>query len=969
MRLRRFNTVTNMRFLDAFLLIVWPTERQSENEKSRYNASSMRYLILAALVFSLIVTPGFGQRVFGEAEPTTMSADFRFGVNNGPFGATPTGPANGFPGLVFSQDSSKAFVGLSGESEERQNDHVMVFDPRTGEVLALVPVALNPTQLALTPDGESVAVVSILAQENQPKVVKPGEEPTRGVISLIDVQTLEVQSIEILDVVFSAFNNVVFSEDGRTGFVASASSDEIVRFDAQNLQEIDRLPLEGGSRPITLTMSPDFRFFTVVTVGTQLGSDERDVFENPDFVAVIDTESFTLRTQVKPDTRLPDPEEDGEDLSMFDVNLLPHDFVGVNWLEFSPDGKYGMLADQRDLTGSGSGTFIPSLGTNRAWLIDFEANQVVQSFQVGGLAMGTFWAPSGEFVVVSDISFTFINPFTRESERINTPIGNFAPGTVPAFSRDGQLMYLPSPSNDTLLVVNLQTREITRAVTLGNNSDVFPAAPMHAAVSPDGEIIAVINFNANQVELLRQTHRFFVPRVFADAEFFTGVAVTNATGSDVELLVSGFNDGGFILRDNTTTEEVEFVNPRLLELENGSQLAETAGQLVQAGEAFTGWLDFDSDVTGLSSFFLTGDTALTRLDGSLSQLRTSRKILIPEVRVTDGMNTEVVLMNPNLNSTSTTIQLFDRHGELVTQVTRTVARTAVLSVPLRDPDPDNAATSGLFEDSVLEGLQDGYMIVSSDHGLVAAERYFDSRRMSVLNGVPLSAEELQATRLIAPQVAVFGGSDTFLNLINTSEEEIRARVTLRSDDGETLAGPVLLILAGGEAFRRSIKDFLNLSSAGGLVTGWLEVISVNDRPGLSGDVEIQLFDGRAMTTLGLLSRSEKTLIFSHVGQGAGFSTGLALLNSGQQGAAALIEIFRPDGTLVESGQFFIEAGRRDVRLLSGDPDNEFFPGLPQQVGGYIRVTSDQPLIGLEIFFSNNFEMASTVPAQTVEIVE
>jgi hypothetical protein len=75
----------------------------------------------------------------------------------------------------------------------------------------------------------------------------------------------------------------------------------------------------------------------------------------------------------------------------------------------------------------------------------------------------------------------------------------------------------------------------------------------------------------------------------------------------------------------------------------------------------------------------------------------------------------------------------------------------------------------------------------------------------------------------------------------------------------------------------------------------------------------------------------------------------------------LVEIFNAQGVLLDDLSLTVGGSQRVVGLLG-----DLFSSLPELSGGYIRVTSDQSIIGLEIFFADNLDFMSAVPAQPLD---
>jgi len=101
-----------------------------------------------------------------------------------------------------------------------------------------------------------------------------------------------------------------------------------------------------------------------------------------------------------------------------------------------------------------------------------------------------------------------------------------------------------------------------------------------------------------------------------------------------------------------------------------------------------------------------------------------------------------------------------------------------------------------------------------------------------------------------------------------------------------------------------------------------------------------------LSTTPIFSEPELQLMFAHVAQGSGYWTGLAIFNPGLAAATVTIEVSAANGTPVNSKTVTINAGQRVVGLLT-----DLFPGFGDQIGGFVRVTSNVPVYGLQMFGS------------------
>lgn len=899
----------------------------------------MSYLLIIAATIFCSLLPAWGQRLFAKVDPASIEPNLKFDINDLPLvSKAREDDLNFSPNVVFAPDTSKAFVSYPG------SDKIVVFDPKTGAILSLIEVGTNPTLITLTPDGKNIAVPSIFFADNVPQA---GSEQGKllGSISIIDIATLEVRTLTLDKVFFSFVNNIVFSADSKTGFIASSGTDEIVRFDVETAAELpSRLKVKEGGRPSAITMAADFSFFAVVLVGSPF-LDKQAV---PDSIEIIDTASFSIKKTI---------------VLNVPPGQLAHDFFGVNRVALSLDGKVGLIAD-REIS-----LRVPVSGSigDHALLFDVEKGEIITLFLAVGAPSSSYLTPDGKtFVVIGRTALALINLEDQTMSILHPIVSRFNLTTRPAFSQDSSQLFVAAPIDDQILTLDLQNNIFRRAVNVGGlvefesggTTFLVSSAPLDLAFSPDEKVLTAVNFNANTVDLLRLTKRFFVPHLLSNSEWFTGVAVTNNSPSESEIIFHGIDRIGRPFQDDPETPEVvEFVNPVTVKLAAGKQTAFTARGLFPGSSTLEGWLDSDSSESQVSGFFVTGDRNVKRLDGALIALAPASSAVLPEARVTDGFRTEISIANPNFGLANVNISLFGRDGTKLGERDRPVSTGHVLTTFLRDRDPDDEESDGLFLEPVFEGFVNGYVTITSPERVITFERYFDGERLAALNGIVVAGpnSELHTTLYLA-QVVAFAGAETFLNLIHTGAEEATVTLTLKGDQGTDLAGPVILEMGPGHAVRTSIVPLFGLIDPGGAVAGWVLVES--DEPSLVGDAEIQIFSGKAMTTIPAQGKLLQQFVFSHVAEDLGLSTGVALLNPGSVAATVQVEVFDPEGTLVASLQLLLEPGEREVKLLK-----EWFVDFPQLSGGYIKVSSTQGIVGLELFFADNQELMAAVPAQ------
>jgi len=927
--------------------------------------------------FIFVIVLGLGgsfasaERAFTTVKPNTGTEQtYKFDTNGVPVGAESSANDLNFPpNIVFTSDSQRGFVSYTG------TDKILVFRPTTGEILATIPTSNNPASLSLTPDGKKLAVPCLRLKDN---IAVSGEVIGKqlGAINIIDVETYAVQTLDLTKVFFSFANNIVFSADSKTGYIASAGTNEILRFNVDTAQEITpRLTdLPAGQRPGSLTMAPDFSFFTVVLTGWKLGAN----LIPDDRIGIVDPQNFTVARWV--------------DSTFEDFDIKP-EFVAVNTVALTKDGKYGLIADQLTSVLSQNNP----LTEDRAILFETATGKVVKIFNVGNLPGGAYTTPDGfRFVLIGQIWVTIIDPIAQQVGTVSPIYADFKPGNRPGFSPDAKRMFVTAPLSDRLLVFSLDTGEVMRVIDVGTVinplADDDPlaqmtcldtidgrctASPLDVFMTPDGKVLASLNFNTNTIDLIGDSLSFAIPSLYsypppaADAttptpDWFTGIAFTNNSATtEAKVNTTAYSWAGVAYQDEFgTTDVTEYTNPNTVTLAPGTQKAFTAADLLKpsSGKSVEGWLDVDSNVFQTTSFFMVGDAAVKRLDGAPAFMQMARTVVIPEVRVLDGFRTELSVFNYTWTAQPVVLKLYSSQGTLLaTSDPLTLQGGMQTTGYIKDPDGTEGSLVGIFADTTFQDFTNGYIVVEAFQPILAIERYYDAERMSILYGFPKETGASASKRFFIPQVAVFAGSDTFLSLVNTGTETATMTVVLKDNNGNPVGAPATFQLEAGKQSRRSIAEIFQLTDGGTTVSGWLQVDT--DKPGLVGDAEIRTYSGKAMTTLRLTPSGGKKLSFSHVAEGLGYSTGISLLNPGQVAATAQVEIFATDGTLVTGKQVTIPAGGRLVNMLT---DTELFPTLADTIGGYVRVISDQELIGVEIFFTDNLELLSLVPGQVVQ---
>ena len=298
-------------------------------------------------------------------------------------------------------------------------------------------------------------------------------------------------------------------------------------------------------------------------------------------------------------------------------------------------------------------------------------------------------------------------------------------------------MYVAAPIYDVIVSINWKTAQVEPFVDrivqiggmverqIGDHSFQVSSAPLNLAIAPDGETLTAVNFNANTVELLVDTQKSFLPLALTTDTWFTRAAVTNVSDRPADIVATGRDPTSVLFRndvDPSITNPVRICRdgPRAVDdacrLGPQEQAFFTFRDLISpsTGERLRGWVEFGSDRSGLGTLFLTGDRERRRLDGFAGGLQGAPEVLISELKITDGFQTELTLLNPQIGANNVSIRLFNAAGEELGEETRTLLSNFMLIGQVRGTQE----LPGIFPTHVFEDFTDGYLLVEGERAAV-----------------------------------------------------------------------------------------------------------------------------------------------------------------------------------------------------------------------------------------------------------
>jgi len=426
----------------------------------------------------------------------------------------------------------------------------------------------------------------------------------------------------------------------------------------------------------------------------------------------------------------------------------------------------------------------------------------------------------------------------------------------------------------------------------------------------------------------------FFPKLFSPAELPTsGFVLLNPDPITATVSIYLLSAEGAIVASTTIT------------IPAGGQFARLGSDLFPNATR-SGWVYVLNDTEGMQAFWLTYNASLTAMDGaeavSYDSIGTDQVIPLVAGR------TELNIINTNFLNVPATIQLFGSNGLLAPAATRTLPAAGAFQSQISDLFPTADMTQARY-------LRVGTAVAAIASSAVIRD-YLVPFESLVVNAVNVIAR----SEMVFPHVisGSFSGANytTVLGITNLSNTSQTVTISFNSDTDAAIT--VSRSMQAGESIRETAHDIFNL--AAGFHSGWVRV---------AGTAAITGFAGYADTVAGGLAvvpaaAAQPKLFFSHIANGAPqWQTGLALLNAGSSRANVEVYAMSPSGGLlggalnVETARLTLEPGKKTAKLLQ-----EVIPQTLGVNGGFVFVSSDVPVHGIELFYTQDLKVLSNVAA-------
>jgi hypothetical protein len=329
-----------------------------------------------------------------------------------------------------------------------------------------------------------------------------------------------------------------------------------------------------------------------------------------------------------------------------------------------------------------------------------------------------------------------------------------------------------------------------------------------------------------------------------------------------------------------------------LELTAGQQYARLVSELFGL-ETFDGWVEIQSSDLGLNVYVNTG-----YLDGRNSDGAVVAENMSEFVALHAGWH--LYLVNPSPRQASVTLRSVAGSSE----ITASIPPRGRIRIPL--PWPAR---------------------VSSSEPLAAIEVLDHPGRMS------LSMPESRDTRssLLFAHGVIGQDYVSAVTLVNSGATPTTARVSF--------AGHTMAVEMPGNSVRAVSLSGIAQAVAGQLLIDAVRVVL--DPPAqVAGVVDLENSHNSIALASGVMAREFQ---FGHIAQNSAWFTGICLV-SGNAETVVTIDVLDPSGRHISTGEFLLAPNRQVARLIE-----ELGAFAWNQIGGHIRIRSDQPILAWEVF--------------------
>jgi hypothetical protein len=317
----------------------------------------------------------------------------------------------------------------------------------------------------------------------------------------------------------------------------------------------------------------------------------------------------------------------------------------------------------------------------------------------------------------------------------------------------------------------------------------------------------------------------------------------------------------------------------------------------------------------------------------------------------DNVFTVLSIVNPNDREASATAELRGSDGRQVSLQNLTVGPKSRLVKLVRDLFPGVTQQIG------------GSIRIRSTLGLAGFE-LFASDAVD-LGGINPQPTQDTTRSLQFGHFAAQGIWFTDVSVTNPNDGEVEVELSALADLGTLITGtgitnPVRVRIPGQGQFNGSVSRIFGFTGPTS-VSGYLSARVVSGSGGVFGHVVFGTSNNLALAALAVQTRGSRNVVFSQLAQVPNvLFTGVTALNPESTSANIRTDTFDMDGNRLGFKTEILQPGEKRARLI-----DQIVPATADQSGGYIRLTSDRPLISFELFGDYDGSFLSAVPPQPI----
>ncbi len=445
----------------------------------------------------------------------------------------------------------------------------------------------------------------------------------------------------------------------------------------------------------------------------------------------------------------------------------------------------------------------------------------------------------------------------------------------------------------------------------------------------------------------------YIPVTISNALQFTGVSVTNLSQDPAHLQFTAMGPNGEVL---PLTQ-----NPAGLLLPPHAQRARLLRELFQAVPAGPFWVRMTTDNADVAALSMIGSYRLSKLDGYLPMVIPSQSLAFSRVYEGAGVfhgqlgQTRLAVVNPTAETVSFRLTL---RGPGPNQ------QSGQPDMVLTDPADFTLPPDGMLTGTISELFHQALEVTSGDvriemlqgEGLVGASLIdFPSTLMAVTGDPSLPGAAGYAPGIMTGSS---GSLEVFTNLkmVNRANGWRKGTLTATRPAGAPLGKTVEVGLWPQRSWEGDLGDVLEIEDAENQIMGASLTVGFVPSAGPANVIVGERRQLRFATAFPLQTQPFTEAVFPHLASTASIFTGLSLFNPSEGAAHTTVEVYGPEGDLLGSESVSMGVHGQVSRLVS-----ELFPDLGPRAAGYIRVVSQEPIVGAEIFADWALNYYSAVP--------